>query len=116
MWLGVKVTSKSHRLFFHRCTRAATPAVPLLHPCRVAASPDGEYLLVSWLKRPFSTSVPAGRFPVELQVSWLTPGSVHGVPHTSMLVPGTTQLPPVLCTHLCNFDNARLLIWACGTA
>jgi hypothetical protein len=35
---------------------------------RVAASPDGDYLLVSWLTRPFSTAVPAGRFPVQLEL------------------------------------------------
>lgn len=34
----------------------------------VAASPNSEFLLVSWLSRPFSTAVPAGRFPVELQL------------------------------------------------
>lgn len=38
--------------------------------CRIDASPDSRFLLVSWLSKPFSTSVPAGRFPVELQV-WL---------------------------------------------
>jgi hypothetical protein len=36
--------------------------------CRIDASPDSKFLLVSWLSKPFSTSVPAGRFPVELQV------------------------------------------------
>jgi hypothetical protein len=41
---------------------------PRTSPHRVAASPDGEFMLVSWLKQPFSTAVPAGRFPVELQV------------------------------------------------
>jgi hypothetical protein len=35
---------------------------------RAVASPDGAFLLVSWLNRPFSTAVPAGRFPVTLQV------------------------------------------------
>jgi len=29
----------------------------------VAASPDSRYLLVSWLERPFSFTVPCGRFP-----------------------------------------------------
>lgn len=38
--------------------------------CRIDASPDSSFLLVSWLNKPFSTSVPAGRFPVELQVRW----------------------------------------------
>lgn len=38
------------------------------HRCRIDASPDSNFLLVSWLSKPFSTSVPAGRFPVELQV------------------------------------------------
>eukprot|EP00775_Hariotina_reticulata_P003220 gene3220-3497_t len=35
---------------------------------KAVASPDGAFLLVSWLSRPFSTAVPAGRFPVDLQV------------------------------------------------
>jgi hypothetical protein len=43
-------------------------ALRFLNCCRVASSPDTKYLLASWLNRPFSTSVPAGRFPVEIQV------------------------------------------------
>lgn len=42
--------------------------------CRVEASPDGQYLLVSWLQRPFSTVVPAGRFPVTLEL-WTRDGT-----------------------------------------
>ena len=43
-------------------------------------SPDGRYLLVSWLERPYSYSLPCGRFPKRVQlwkrcvecVGWLT--------------------------------------------
>ena len=42
---------------------AATP----LHPSRlysgISPSPDGRYLAVSWIERPFSRQFPAGRFP-----------------------------------------------------
>jgi hypothetical protein len=34
----------------------------------VAPSPDGRYLLVSWLERPFSYAVPCGRFPKRVQL------------------------------------------------
>ncbi len=34
----------------------------------VAPSPDGEYLLVAWLERPFSYNVPCGRFPKRIQL------------------------------------------------
>eukprot|EP00879_Flechtneria_rotunda_P026301 GHRR01028036.1.p1 GENE.GHRR01028036.1~~GHRR01028036.1.p1 ORF type:complete len:835 (+),score=219.07 GHRR01028036.1:164-2668(+) len=42
-------------------------------------SPDGQFMLVSWLTRPFSLAVPAGRFPVTVQV-WDRRGSlVHHI-------------------------------------
>ena len=31
-------------------------------------SPDAQYLLVSWLERPFSFNVPCGRFPRKTQL------------------------------------------------
>ena len=34
----------------------------------VSPSPDGRYLLVAWLQRPFSYSVPAGRFPKKVEL------------------------------------------------
>ena len=33
-----------------------------------APSPDGRFLLVSWLERPFSYTVPCGRFPKRIQL------------------------------------------------
>lgn len=33
-----------------------------------APSPDGKFLLVSWMERPFSYNVPCGRFPKRVQV------------------------------------------------
>lgn len=36
--------------------------------CGLDASPDGKFLLVSWLERPFSYTVPCGRFPKRLQL------------------------------------------------
>lgn len=41
----------------------------------VAPSPDGRYLLVSWLERPFSYAVPCGRFPKRVQL-WRRDGSL----------------------------------------
>jgi dipeptidyl aminopeptidase/acylaminoacyl peptidase len=38
-------------------------------------SPDGQYLLVSQVKKPFSYSVPASRFPIETQV-WTVKGKL----------------------------------------
>lgn len=58
--------------------------------CRVAASPNSEYLLVSWLSRPFSTSVPAGRFPVELQVS----GDMHDPRRHALTTCGMPAIHP----------------------
>jgi hypothetical protein len=34
----------------------------------VVSSPDSQFLVCCWLSRPFSTAVPAGRFPVTLQL------------------------------------------------
>lgn len=34
----------------------------------VSASPDEQYLLVSWIERPFSFMVPCGRFPKRVQL------------------------------------------------
>ena len=33
-----------------------------------APSPDGRFLIVAWLERPFSYTVPCGRFPKRIQV------------------------------------------------
>ena len=57
----------------------ATGAVAALAPPRlyteVDASPDGEWLLASWLERPFSLAVPCGRFPARVQL-WRRDGSL----------------------------------------
>lgn len=37
------------------------------------ASPDGRYLLISWLERPFSFAVPCGRFPARVEL-WTRDG------------------------------------------
>ena len=34
----------------------------------VAASPDGRFILAAWLERPFSFTVPCGRFPKRVQL------------------------------------------------
>ena len=31
-------------------------------------SPDGEYVMVAWLERPYSYTVPCGRFPKHVQL------------------------------------------------
>jgi len=60
-----------------QCQRAlsmqvSTGQVTKLGPSRlytaVAPSPDGEFLLVAWLERPFSYNVPCGRFPKRIQL------------------------------------------------
>ncbi len=52
--------------------QVSTGKVTKLGPSRlytaVAPSPDGEYLLVAWLERPFSYNVPCGRFPKRIQL------------------------------------------------
>ncbi len=52
--------------------QVSTGKVTQLGPSRlytaVAPSPDGEYLLVAWLERPFSYNVPCGRFPKRIQL------------------------------------------------
>lgn len=56
----------------------ATGEARLLAPPRlyteVDASPDGEWLMVSWLERPFSFAVPCGRFPARVEL-WRKDGS-----------------------------------------
>lgn len=54
---------------------------PLSFPSlrRVDVSPDGRYLLVSWLERPWSFNVPCGRFPKRVQL-WRADGSLVGGP------------------------------------
>ena len=46
-------------------------------PARVDPSPDGRYLLVSWLERPWSTALPAGRFARRTQL-WTRVRGVGG--------------------------------------
>ena len=36
--------------------------------CGTAPSPDGRYVMVAWLERPFSYEVPCGRFPRRTQL------------------------------------------------
>lgn len=38
-------------------------------------SPDGRYLLVSWLEQPYSFNVPCGRFPRRTQL-WRADGTL----------------------------------------
>lgn len=50
-----------------------------------APSPDARFLLVAWLERPYSYTVPCGRFPKRVQLwdrcvillFWLLPASAH---------------------------------------
>ena len=42
-------------------------ATPRLYTA-TSPSPDGSYLLVSWLERPYSYSLPCGRFPKRVQL------------------------------------------------
>lgn len=50
----------------------STGEVKQIGPARlytaVAPSPDGQYLLVAWLERPFSYNIPCGRFPKRIQL------------------------------------------------
>ncbi|KAF8067166.1 hypothetical protein HT031_002213 [Scenedesmus sp. PABB004] len=52
-------------------TQAGSEGTRLAPPrmyTEVAPSPDGQFLLACWLSRPFSYELPAGRFPVTLQL------------------------------------------------
>jgi hypothetical protein len=49
-------------------TGEATPLGPTRLYTATSASPDGRYLLVSWLERPYSYSLPCGRFPKRVQL------------------------------------------------
>ena len=56
---------------------ASTPPPPRLY-CAAAPSPDGAWLAVSWLERPFSYAFPCGRFPRVTQL-WRMEGDGAGV-------------------------------------
>lgn len=43
--------------------------------CRVDVSPDGQFMLVSWIEPPYSFNVPCGRFPMRTQL-WRRDGSL----------------------------------------
>lgn len=57
--------------------KVSTGEVAPIGPTRMytasSASPDGRYLLVSWLERPYSYSLPCGRFPKRVQL-WTRDG------------------------------------------
>jgi dipeptidyl aminopeptidase/acylaminoacyl peptidase len=57
--------------------KVSTGEVKHIGPTRLytatSASPDGRYLLVSWLERPYSYSLPCGRFPKRVQL-WTREG------------------------------------------
>lgn len=73
------------QLFEHYCqsqlvtVKVSTGEVANLGPTRLytatSASPDGRYLLVSWLERPYSYSLPCGRFPKRVQL-WTREGEL----------------------------------------
>ena len=77
------------QLFDHYChsqlvtVAVATGEVKVIGPTRLytatSASPDGRYLLVSWLERPYSYSLPCGRFPKRVQL-WTRCVARHAVP------------------------------------
>lgn len=52
--------------------KVSTGEVTTIGPTRLytatSASPDGRFLLVSWLDRPYSYSLPCGRFPKKVQL------------------------------------------------
>ncbi len=52
--------------------KVSTGEITTIGPTRLytatSASPDGRYLLVSWLDRPYSYSLPCGRFPKRVQL------------------------------------------------
>ncbi len=68
----------SAQLFEYYCqsqlvtVKVSTGEVTTIGPSRLytatSASPDGRYLLVSWLDRPYSYSLPCGRFPKKVQL------------------------------------------------
>lgn len=59
--------------------KVSTGEVATIGPTRLytatSASPDGRYLLVSWLDRPYSYSLPCGRFPKKVQL-WTREGAL----------------------------------------
>ncbi|KAG2450262.1 hypothetical protein HYH02_004773 [Chlamydomonas schloesseri] len=56
-------------------TGQATVIGPPRMYIEVDPSPDGRYLLVTWLERPWSTALPAGRFPRRTQL-WTRDGAL----------------------------------------
>ena len=66
------------QLFEHYCqsqlvmVKVPSGEVTLIGPTRLytatSASPNGCYLLVSWLEHPYSYSLPCGRFPKRVQL------------------------------------------------
>lgn len=51
----------------------------------VDPSPDGLFLIVSWLEAPYSFQVPCGRFPKRVQLWDAKDGSLIRVSHTSFI-------------------------------
>lgn len=49
--------------------------LPVPYSRRVDVSPDGEFILVSWMEPPYSYIVPCGRFPQRVQL-WKRDGTV----------------------------------------
>lgn len=59
-------------------------AVVLRVVCSVDPSPDGLFLIVSWLEAPYSFQVPCGRFPKRVQLWDAKDGSLIRVSPTSV--------------------------------
>jgi|AntDeeMetagen681_2_1112603.scaffolds.fasta_scaffold74602_1 hypothetical protein len=55
-----------------------SPGVP--NDCSVDVSPDGRYMIVAWLERPYSFNVPCGRFPRRVQL-WNADGGLVSIRH-----------------------------------
>jgi dipeptidyl aminopeptidase/acylaminoacyl peptidase len=71
----------SQVVFVDRQRRAAVPAgTPGLY-ASAAASPDGRFLLVERLVRPFSRLVPSGDFPRDIEIWTRTGERIHTVAH-----------------------------------
>lgn len=101
-----------------RIDAASGAAAPIGAPglyLTVAPSPDGRYLLVTELKRPFSTAVPASRFPMEIAVLDMNGRLVHRLVDR----PLADDLPPAFDSVVTGprsaewrADAAATLVWA----
>jgi hypothetical protein len=79
-------------LFLFILLKVSTGEVTQLGPTRLytsfAPSPDARYVMVAWLERPFSYTVPCGRFPKRVQLwdRWLGSSALTFMSHRTTCI------------------------------